>query len=168
LLPGVSKIGQKFLGGISIVPIILLGYLFNGLYYNFQAGIYIEEKTKYFPVVTGAGAAVNVLVNFLLIPVLGLIGAALATLASYVVMAGGLFYFSQKYYPIKYEYAKVFKILSLIIFCCCVYYYVLFNFGMTFPFKLVLLLFFALMLVLLRVLDKNEIVRIGKLLFRMK
>ena len=37
---------------LPIVPIILLSYLFHGMYINFQAGVFIKEKTKYFPVVT--------------------------------------------------------------------------------------------------------------------
>jgi O-antigen/teichoic acid export membrane protein len=97
ILPGRSIIGKEFLSGLTIVPIILLAYLFNGIYYNFQAGLYIEEKTKYFPAVTGLGALVNIGANILLIPVLGIMGAALATLFAYISMAAGLFYFSKKY-----------------------------------------------------------------------
>ena len=97
-----------------MVPVILLAYLFNGIYVNLQAGMYIEEKTKYFPLVTGAGALVNVAVNLLLIPRLGIMGAALAVLASYMVMAAGLFFFAQRFYRIDYEYGKLLKILGTI------------------------------------------------------
>ncbi len=167
-LPGKSIIGKDFLSGIAIVPIILLGYLFNGIYYNFQAGIYIEEKTKYFPFVTGAGALINVVVNILLIPILGLIGAALATLASYVVMALGLYLFSQKYYPVKYEYGKVFKILATITVTCILYYYLYYEIGLTFIYKLFLLTGFVGSLFVLRVVEKNEIIRLVKMLLRVK
>ncbi|NJD23534.1 MAG: hypothetical protein FIA82_12855 [Melioribacter sp.] len=167
-LPGKSIIGRDFLSGIAIVPIILLGYLFNGIYYNFQAGIYIEEKTKYFPFVTGAGALINVVVNILLIPILGLIGAALATLASYVVMALGLYLFSRKVYPIKYEYGKVFKILTIITVTCILYYYLYYEIGLTFIYKLFLLAGFLGSLFVLRVVEKNEIIRLVKMLLRVK
>jgi len=167
-LPGKSIIGKEYLGGIAIVPIILLGYLFNGIYYNFQAGIYIEEKTKYFPFVTGAGALINVVVNILLIPVLGIMGAAIATLASYVVMALGLYLFSQKFYPIKYEYGKVFKILTTITITCILYYYLYYEIGLTLIYKLILLAGFVGSLFVLRVVEKNEIVRLVKMLFRVK
>lgn len=165
-LPGHSIIGKEYLSGITIVPIVLLGYLFNGIYYNFQAGIYIEEKTKYFPYVTGAGAVINVVVNVLLIPVLGIMGAALATLASYLVMAGSLYMFSQKYYRIDYEYGKVIKILVLIFVTGIIYYYLYYQVGLNILMKLIMLILFISAIVLLRVIEKHEIVRFGKLLLR--
>jgi O-antigen/teichoic acid export membrane protein len=167
-LPGKSIIGKEYLSGIAIVPIILLAYLFNGIYYNFQAGIYIEEKTKYFPYVTGAGAVVNVVVNILLIPLLGIIGAALATLASYIIMAAGLYYFSQKYYPIKYEFGKIFKILSLIFITCLLYYYLYYQVGLNFTYKILILFGFIFSLLVMHVVEKNEIIRLAKMLFRVK
>jgi O-antigen/teichoic acid export membrane protein len=167
-LPGKSIIGEKFLSGVTIVPIILLAYLFNGIYYNFQAGIYIEEKTKYFPYVTGAGALANVIVNILLIPVLGLIGASLATLASYIIMAAGLYYFSQKYYPVKYEFRKIFKILAAIFVTGILYYYLYYQVGLNFFYKLILLFGFIGSLFVMNVVEKNEIVRLVKMLLRVK
>ncbi|MEW6701257.1 MAG: polysaccharide biosynthesis C-terminal domain-containing protein [Bacteroidota bacterium] len=167
-LPGKSIIGKQYLSGIAIVPIILLGYLFNGIYYNFQAGIYIEEKTKYFPYVTGAGALVNVVVNILLIPPLGIIGAAIATLVSYIVMASSLFFFSQKFYRINYEYNKLIKILSAIFITAVFYYYLYFQNSLNLTYKLILLFGFVGVLLLLRVVEKNEIFRLIKMLFRVK
>jgi O-antigen/teichoic acid export membrane protein len=114
---GRSLIARQFLPGLVVVPIILLAYLFNGMYVNLQAGLYIAEKTKYFPVVTVAGALVNVAANLLLIPRLGIAGAALATLASYMVMAAGLFLFAQKFYKVPYEFGKIFKILGTVFAC---------------------------------------------------
>ena len=161
-------IGKDYLSGLPIVPIILLGYLFNGMYYNFQAGIYIEEKTKYFPVVTASGAIINVVVNILLIPVIGIMGAAFATLASYMVMAIGLFYFSQKYYPINYEYGKIIRIISLIFITCAVYYYMYYQVGFKFYYKLILLAGFIFSLLILKVIESKEIKHLLKLLFRLK
>ncbi len=72
-----------------------------------MAGIYIEKKTKYLPLITGLSAATNIIANFILIPLYSYTGAAIATLLSYIVMMLGIYYFSQKYYPIKYEYKKI-------------------------------------------------------------
>ena len=165
---GHSLYKAQYHEGLVIVPIVLLGYLFNGIYYNFQAGIYIEEKTKFFPIVTGAGAVVNVIVNLLLIPVFGIIGAAIATLAAYMVMAGGLFYYSQKYYPIQYETGKITRVLLLIFFTCGIYYYLLYTVGLIFVYKVILLVGFFGMLFVLRVVNKTEIIKLGKLLLRIK
>jgi O-antigen/teichoic acid export membrane protein len=104
---GKHLIGQDFWGGLFIVPIILLAYLFNGMYFNFMAGIQIEKKTQFLPIVTGAGALTNIAVNFLLIPTYGFLGAAYATLISYLIMAVGIYFIAQHFYRIKYEYDKV-------------------------------------------------------------
>ncbi|MDP3580718.1 MAG: polysaccharide biosynthesis C-terminal domain-containing protein, partial [Ignavibacteria bacterium] len=165
---GISIYQERYQDGLVIVPIILLGYLFNGIYYNFQAGIYIEEKTKYFPIVTGAGAIVNVIANLLLIPVWGIMGAALATLASYIVMAYGLYYYSQKFYKIEYEFAKIARIILLLFATTGVYYYIYYIVGLTFAYKLIILLSFVGMLFALRVISKVEIIKMSKLLLRIK
>ncbi|MGB2868991.1 MAG: polysaccharide biosynthesis C-terminal domain-containing protein [Bacteroidota bacterium] len=96
--------------GVQIVPYILLSYVFTGAYVVFVVGVYLEKKTKYLPLVTGAGALVNIGLNFLLIPIYGILGAALATLCSYIVMAVGMFLASQRFYPVQYEWNKVVRL----------------------------------------------------------
>jgi len=59
---GVSLIGPAFVEAQSIVPIILLAYVFQGAYLNFLPGIYFEEKTKYIAAITGLSAAVNIII----------------------------------------------------------------------------------------------------------
>jgi len=165
---GRSLIEGHFLPGLVVVPIILLAYLFNGIYINLQVGIYIEEKTRYFPLVTGAGALVNVAVNFLLIPPLGIIGAALAVLASYMVMGAGLFFFAQKFYRIDYEYGKLLKILGTITAVTVIYYYGHYHGTLNLAYKGMLLLAFVAALLVMRVVEKKEITHLLKILLRRK
>lgn len=163
---GRSIIEKHFLPGLVVVPIILLAYLFNGIYVNLQVGLYIEEKTKYFPLITGAGAVVNVAANLLLIPVLGIIGAALAVLASYLVMASGLFFFAQKFYRIDYEYGKLLKILGAIAAVLLLYYFGYYRSVLTLAYKGLLLLGFAASLLVLRVVEKKEMAHLIKIFLR--
>jgi O-antigen/teichoic acid export membrane protein len=165
---GRSIIEKHFLPGLVVVPVILLAYLFNGIYINLQAGLYIEEKTKYFPLVTGAGALVNVTANFLLIPFLGIVGAALAVLASYLVMAAGLFFFAQRFYKIDYEYGKILKILGTIFAAAILYYYGYYHGVLTGAYKVLMLLGFVASLLVLRVVEKKEMARLIKILLRRK
>jgi O-antigen/teichoic acid export membrane protein len=106
-------IHPDYWGGLSIVPVVLLSYIFTGAYVNFVVGIYLEKKTKYLPYVTGAGGLINVAVNFWLIPRMGLMGAALATLASYVAMAIGMYAATQKYFAVPYEWKRILKLFAL-------------------------------------------------------
>ncbi len=72
---GYHLIGKAYWAGLSIVPVILFAYLLNGIYINFMAGIYIEKKTKYLPVITGLGAVSNIVANFILDPGIFLYGS---------------------------------------------------------------------------------------------
>lgn len=116
-------LGQLYWSGVIIVPVILLAYLFNGIYYILSAGIYIKEKSIYAPIVTGIGAGVNIAVNYALIPVLGIMGAALATLASYFSMTAGYYFVTQKFYKTDYEYGKLLKIFLGLLTVGSIYYF---------------------------------------------
>lgn len=153
---GFYLLGEKYWSGIPIVPIILLGYFFNGLYVVFSAGIYIEEKSIFAPIVTGLGALVNVAVNFALIPSLNIIGAALATLASYFVMASGYYIVTQKYYHIHYEYSKVIKIFFAIIVIGFILYSSLLNADNGLLIKILLVVGYIIFIFVF-VLDKREL-----------
>jgi len=98
---------KVYLTGLNIIPVVLAAYVFQGMYTNFIAGIYIQEHNKVLPLVTGLGAAVNVVTNLLLIPVMGIMGAALATLFAYMAMAGALYWQSQKVYFVPYDWRRV-------------------------------------------------------------
>jgi len=101
-------IGSQYWPGVYIVPIILYSYLFNGMYINLMAGIYIEKKTKYLPFITGLGAVINVALNIILIPVIGLYGAAIAAFFSYFAMYLYIYRVSQKFYAVRYELKKIY------------------------------------------------------------
>ena len=70
-------------------------------------GLNITTNTNYYPVSTAVGAVVNVGLNFLLIPSYGMLGAAWANGASYAVQSGIAYHFSQRFYPIPHERARI-------------------------------------------------------------
>jgi O-antigen/teichoic acid export membrane protein len=116
-------IGPGYWSGVVIVPIVLFAYMFLGIYTNLIAGIYIEKKTKYLPMITGLGAVLNIASAFLLIPIWGITGGAVSTLVSYVAMAVYMYIVSQKFYPVKYEVGKVAMILLIDIAALAVFFY---------------------------------------------
>lgn len=79
-------------------------------------GIAIERKTKYVALSAGIAALVNILLNIVFIPKLGMVGAALATALSYIVLATMYYFISQKLHPISYDLTKITKILILTLF----------------------------------------------------
>ena len=155
-IAGYSLIGSLYWGGLYIVPIILLSYLINGMYIIFSAGIYIEEKSIYVPLVTGIGAVINIAVNLTLIPILGITGAAIATLASYLVMAVGYYVVTQKFYNIRYEYELIAKVFSGVLMAAVCYYLLLYNDSITLLLKGIILIGYLLYLYFVAM-DRNEI-----------
>lgn len=161
---GRTIIHHAYWSGLTIVPVVLFGYLFNGMYVNLSAGLYIEEKSVYAPITVGIGAAVNVAVNFLLIPVMGMMGAAIATFASYFVMTVSIYFITQRFYKMNYELAKIGKIMLSIFITGTVFYYLNGIGKLNLPVKGILLVSFFMLLYFLQVLNKREISAIKKLL----
>lgn len=89
-----------------IVPILLLGYLLLGIYFNLSIWFKITDQTKYSFWITFVGATVSLSVIFTLVPTLGYLGGALSTLICYLVMTALCYYFGQKHFPIPYQTGK--------------------------------------------------------------
>jgi O-antigen/teichoic acid export membrane protein len=160
-IAGFTLIGSQYWDGLHIVPIILLAYLINGMYAVFSAGIYIEEKSIYVPFITGTGAIVNVTANFLLIPILSLTGAALATLASYLVMALGYYFVTQKFYQVKYELKRIGHIMFAVMITGTLFYYLHTTGNLLFVYKILILIIFSLYIYFVAV-NRDEINLIKK------
>jgi O-antigen/teichoic acid export membrane protein len=65
------------------------------------------RKTQLNWVVTGAGAVVNVALNFWLVPAYGMVGAAISTVVAYVVLFIGMTLYAQHVYPVRYQWRRV-------------------------------------------------------------
>jgi O-antigen/teichoic acid export membrane protein len=65
------------------------------------------RKTQWNWAVTGVGAAVNVGLNFWLVPRFGMVGAAVSTAVAYVVLFVGMTLYAQRVYPVRYQWRRV-------------------------------------------------------------
>ena len=111
----VFLIPQIYWSGLTIVPVVMLAYIFSGIYVNFIVGIYIKKQSQYLPFITITAASVNVVLNFVLIPPYGMMGAAVSTAISYAVMTVILYGVTRKIYPITYEFSRIFHLGVVII-----------------------------------------------------
>ncbi|MBE0572031.1 MAG: oligosaccharide flippase family protein [Ignavibacteriaceae bacterium] len=155
-IAGFSLIGSEYWTGLHIVPFILLAYLINGMHTIFSAGIYIEEKSIYVPVITGIGALINVAANFVLIPVLSLTGAAIAALVSYLFIGVGYYYVAQKFFNVKYELKRIGHIFIAVFLVGAVFYYLNSIDSLLFVYKVILLILFSMYIYFVAV-NRNEI-----------
>ena len=94
-----------------VVPFSAFAYVLYGVYTIATTGLNLESQTRWLPLTLAVAAVGNVVLNLLLIPPFGFMGAAYATLASYAVLAllsGGV---SQRFYPVPWDYGRLIAIL---------------------------------------------------------
>jgi len=94
---------KRFHAAEPVVPIVAGGYFFFALYMVVSTPIFYRKKTMWAPVVSGSAAALNIAVNFVLIPRYGMMGAAWATLFAYAFMFLLTRYLSNRLMPNIYE-----------------------------------------------------------------
>ena len=112
LFAGKSLIHPSFWSGLPVVPVVTLAYLFNGVYFVMLAPLMLDKRTGAVSAATWAGAGVNLAANWILIPRLGMMGAAWATLAAYASMAAAVWALGRASRPVPYE-GKRLLILAL-------------------------------------------------------
>ena len=74
---------ERYSEGGIIIPYVVSGMILNGMTIFFGAGFFIARKTRRFMYITLGAATINIALNLFLIPEYGIIGAAIATLASF-------------------------------------------------------------------------------------
>ncbi|PHQ56089.1 MAG: polysaccharide biosynthesis protein [Lutibacter sp.] len=99
-------INQQYWEAIVIVPIILLANLFLGVYHNLAIWYKLTDKTKYAMLFSSIGALITITINIVLIPVIGFIASAWATLLAYGCMMILSYIIGKKHYPVPYNLKK--------------------------------------------------------------
>jgi len=99
--------------GIHIVPILAMGSVFLGIYYNLSIWYKLTNKNLFGAAITIAGAIITILLNIWWIPIFGYTGSAWATFCCYAFMMVASYLLGQKYYRIPYARKKLIAYLVL-------------------------------------------------------
>ena len=126
---GFNFLDVKYWSGISIVPVVMLAYFLSGLYSVLNAAPFFTDKTGSLFAFALSGLLINLLLNFLLIPKTGIMGAAFSTLLTYGLMTVIIYIYSQRIYNISYDWKKirVIILMSIIVFVTGYYFVNGFN-----------------------------------------
>ncbi len=100
---GVTLIGERFWASTGIIPVIMLGYIFLGLYDLLMPAIFYNARSRILPVYRALGAISNILLNLIFIPRWGIMGAAWATCISFGLMSVLLYFPAQKMFWIPFK-----------------------------------------------------------------
>ncbi len=98
---------ESYWQGWVLIPLIVFAYVQHGLGNFVGLGMVMRKKAFLQSGTLVVTAAVNIGLNFLLIPRVGLMGAAIATVAAYIVWNLQKGYFSWKYYELGFEYGRL-------------------------------------------------------------
>ena len=94
-------------GAVRVVPWVAAAGVVNGFYFIPNTVLMANKDVIRLPLYTLLAAVVNVGLNLLLIPKLGMMAAAYATLAGYLVLAGLTWADARRKWPFPYEYRKM-------------------------------------------------------------
>ena len=110
-------LGKDYWPGIDFIPWIILSYFFFGIYTIFTPAFYIQKRSQFMVLFTGAGAIFNILCNIWLLPEIGIWGAVVATVLAYLIMAFSIVVVAQRIYPVPFDLVKsgiLFLLIALI------------------------------------------------------
>jgi O-antigen/teichoic acid export membrane protein len=114
---------EAYWEAMTVVPILLLAYLFLGIYHNLSVWYKITDRTKFGAYISIFGALITLLINTIFIPKFGYMASATATLFAYAAMALTSYLLGKKYYSIPYNLEKMGLYLALsIIFSALSFY----------------------------------------------
>ncbi len=106
-------ITDKYSSGNVIIPFVLLGQLFFGMYYSISLWYKLTDRTYMGMYLTFIGSILGVAGNFIFVPIFGYIGAALSGTISYLFMLVISYYLGQKYYFVPYNLKVILKYIFL-------------------------------------------------------
>ena len=124
LFAGILLGKPEYYQALAIVPIILLANLFLGIYNNLSVWYKLTDKTKYGMYFSVMGAILTIALNLILIPKIGFMASAWATLITYSVMTVFSYFYGKKYYKVPYNISKILLYIFVsVVFSFISYFY---------------------------------------------
>ena len=77
---------EKFHSALSVVPIVVIGYVFYGMYIVYGMYTGYKKKTIFTSIITVTAGISNIILNAIFLPKYGYIAAAYTTVVSYFIM----------------------------------------------------------------------------------
>ncbi|MFC2088894.1 polysaccharide biosynthesis C-terminal domain-containing protein, partial [Calditrichota bacterium] len=136
-----------------VVPILVVGFIFSGMFTVLNYGILITKNTNKIPIIVLISLGMNISLNLLLVPRLSFMGTAIAMMTTSISQTVLTYFFSRKEFPVKWEFKKIALMLAVAVVLCVIttffdsydlVYRILIKGGilLTFPFLLYLFNFY--------------------------
>ncbi|PXX96985.1 hypothetical protein DF185_18335 [Marinifilum breve] len=104
--------------GLSIVPYVLLGNLFFGVFFSLSLWYKLSDKTRYGAIMAIIGSIITIALNIILVPKIGYQGAAYAVFLCFGIMMVVSYILGQRHYPVPYDIKRIlfYFIFAMILF----------------------------------------------------
>lgn len=106
--PLTTILAPEFRASYYIIGIVAAAYMLKGVYLILLPGVAFAKKFYWQSAVEWTAALLNIALNVALIPLWGIVGAALATLASYMMLTALAWAISRRYLAVKYKWPRLF------------------------------------------------------------
>jgi len=116
--------GADFRGGLYLLPVLLMAYMFLGIYYNVSIWYKLSDKTKYGAFISIFGVLITLVISVIFLPRIGIDASAWATLITYGSMVVLGYFLGQKHFPISYPVGKIMRDLGVITIIIVLAYFV--------------------------------------------
>jgi len=146
-----------FWDAYKVVPVIVLAYVIYGFFILSVVGILVSKRTGLIAYITVVACCANLLSNYLLIPRFAMMGAAWATVISFLIRFFGAYFVSQRIMPLSYDWSKICKLFFLAIIFYFFSKYIDFNNPISsIAFNSFIFLIFLLTIYKINIFNNNE------------
>ena len=100
-------IHNSYWEGLKVVPVILLSYLFQGLYFNLSMWYKLSDKTYFGAILSLIGLVITIVINVFFVPQYGYMASSMASFVCFLTIMVISYLLGQKFYPVPYDLKSV-------------------------------------------------------------
>lgn len=97
---------------VIVTPLVALACVIQGLYLMAVSPIFLQRRTAALPLITIAAGGLNVALNVVLIPVVGIVGAGLSTIVGYATLALLTIWYAGRGYDVRIDVPRVLGVIG--------------------------------------------------------
>lgn len=152
---------QEYLAHINIIYLLSIAFVILSAKSFTEKGLVFSNKPSIIMWISVFAGFGNILLNVILIPHIGLWGAVIATIITYLFMLHSLIYYSEKNHPLRYPKVRMYTIIAT--YSGMIFLYYIFQNSMNqIILKTFLICLYFLLLWIFRILTKSNITYVLK------
>ncbi len=121
-------ISPKYHEGIMVVPVVLIAYIFYGIFFNLSIWYKLTKRTLYAILLTSIGALITILANVLFVKKYSYMASAFGHFFAYSTMMIVSFFLGRRYFKIDYKLLLIAQYIGIAIIIFAIRFLLINNF----------------------------------------